>query len=56
VPTEAAPAPLPEVAAEAAAAAPVAEAPATEAAAEDDPDDPMKLIRPATGTAKREHG
>ena len=50
------------VAVAAADAAPVAEAPAeapaeAEAAAEvADPDDPMKLIRPATGTAKREHG
>lgn len=31
-------------------------APADAAAPADDPDDPMKLIRPATGTAKREHG
>jgi sec-independent protein translocase protein TatB len=41
-------------------AAPVTEtaaAPATETAkAELDPDDPLHLIRPATGTAKREHG
>lgn len=48
-PTEAAP--------EALAAEPVAE-PAAESvtAADDDPNDPMKLIRPAAGTAKREHG
>ncbi|HUQ01253.1 MAG TPA: twin-arginine translocase TatA/TatE family subunit [Kofleriaceae bacterium] len=46
------------------ASAPVAEAdaapaeadPAAAAPAEDDPNDPLKLIRPATGTAKREHG
>lgn len=42
----------PEVASTEASPAPAPEA----AAGNDDPNDPRKLIRPASGTAKREHG